>query len=116
MLALFKAIQVGLSLLFIMHVSTAVQEPKYQETATPSWMRTLRQGESQALRSGHALRIYRWIGGRFLSSLSTFRQTLLVSFNVPHVAILAVLSVFAPRHKTGLVMDSWDVVSHTVPI
>ena len=41
---------------------------------------------------------------------------LMLVFNVPAmlVAILAVLSLFAVGHKTGIVMDTCDVVSHTV--
>lgn len=40
------------------------------------------------------------------------------SFNTPafYVAIEAVLSVYAAGRSTGLVLDSGDGVTHTVPI
>ena len=49
------------------------------------------------------------IGGSALSLLHTFLLVLLVLFNVPvtYVAIQTLLSLFAPRHTTGIVMDIW---------
>ncbi len=40
------------------------------------------------------------------------------TFNVPsmYIAIQAVLSLYASGRTTGIVMDSGDGVSHTVPI
>ena len=45
-------------------------------------------------------------------------QVMFVFFNVPatDVATQAVLSVYASGRTTGIVMDSGDGVSHTVPI
>ena len=46
------------------------------------------------------------------------KQVMFVIFNVPamHVAIQAVLSLYASGRKTGFVMDFGDGVSHTMPI
>merc|ERR1711865_453415 len=45
-------------------------------------------------------------------------QIMFDTFGVPrmYVAIQAVLALYASSRTTGIVMDSWDGVSHTVPI
>ena len=45
-------------------------------------------------------------------------QIMFDEFNVPqfYVAIQAVLSLYAAGRTTGIVLDSGDGVSHTVPI
>ena len=58
--------------------------------------------------------------GAYESQANRGRMTQVVfeTFNVPvmYVAIQAVLSLYASGRTTGIVMDSGDRVSHTVPI
>ena len=54
----------------------------------------------------------------FCVSASTKLRIMFETFGVPamYVAIQAVLSLYSSGRTTGIVMDSGDGVSHTVPI
>ena len=58
------------------------------------------------------------LAGNLTSRPIHLPQIMFETFNVPamYVAIQAVLSLYASGRTTGIVLDSGDGVSHTVPI